>query len=165
MSKYTGSNIKFGVNRTFHVFQIPVFRFGLYRIYKFLWKTLQKSLNIILNKFESYRPVFSRVESRCCASIQVIFSNHTWSQYTSLNSECAQTPVFLFDLYRRYKFLWKKIKKSLTIIFNKLECYSRVFSSIESPILNSKKIVCMFSFQECFGGFGRYGRYWGYTIY
>ena len=36
-SKYTSLNIKFGVNRTFHVLKTPVYRFDLYRKYRILW--------------------------------------------------------------------------------------------------------------------------------
>ena len=34
---YTSLNIKFGVNRTFHVLKTPVYRFDLYGIYRTLW--------------------------------------------------------------------------------------------------------------------------------
>ena len=35
-SKYTSPNIKFGVNRTFHVLKTPVYQFDLYGRYKVL---------------------------------------------------------------------------------------------------------------------------------
>ena len=77
-------NIKFALNRLFHVVDTPAYRFDLYG-----------------------RP-------RTRAPMTIIIGSIIWSQYTSLNIKfgvnrmfyVVKTPVYRFDLYERYRTLW-----------------------------------------------------------
>ena len=83
-SQYIILNIKFGVNRTFHVRKTPVYRFDL---------------------CGSQRP---------CGPMTIIFGIVLQSQQTSLNIKFGvnrtfhvlKTSVYRFDLYARYRILW-----------------------------------------------------------
>ena len=83
-SQHTSLNIKFGVNRTFHVLKTPVYRFTY---------------------MGGTGP---------CGPMTIIFGGIIQSQSASLNIKFAvnrtfhvlKTPVYRFDLYGRYQTLW-----------------------------------------------------------
>ena len=130
-SQYTSLNIKFGVNRTFHVLKTPVYLFDLYGRYRTLftdddnfWQCYSELV---------YKPKYQiwceadvpyaqdpsyRLElyggTGPCAPMMTIFGSVIQSQHTSINIKFGgnrtfhvlKTAVYRFDLYGKYQTLW-----------------------------------------------------------
>ena len=82
-SQYISLNIKFGVNRTFHVLKTPVYRFDLYGRYR----TLVTDDN---NFWQCY--------------LELVYKPKYQAQCES-DVPCAEDPSYRFDLYGRYRTL------------------------------------------------------------
>ena len=82
-SQQTSLNIKFGVNRTFHVVKTPVYRFDLYERYRILWTDDGYFWQCYLSYYRSLNIKFG--------------VNRTF--------HVLKTPVYRFDLYGRQQTL------------------------------------------------------------
>ena len=80
-SQYTSLNIKFGVNRTFHVLKTTVYRFDLYGKYQTLWTDDDNFSQCYLEL--AYKP--------------------TYQFWCESDIPCTQDPSYRFDLYGRYQ--------------------------------------------------------------
>ena len=82
-SQHTSLNIKFGVNRTFHVLKTPVYRFDLYGRYRTRWTDDD-------NFWQCYLELVQKPKYQIWCESDV---------------PCAQDPSYRFDLYGRYRTL------------------------------------------------------------
>ena len=83
-SQHTSLNINFGVKRTFHVLNTPVYRFDLYGRYWTLWTDDDTFGSVIQSKHTSLNLKFG--------------VNRTF--------HVLKNAVYRFDLYGRFKTLW-----------------------------------------------------------
>ena len=129
-SQYTSLNIKFGVNRTFHVLKTPVYRFELYGRYRTRFTDDDKFGQCYLELV--YKPkyqIWCETDVPCaqapitdltymggtrpCGPMTIIFGSVIKSQHTSLNINFGmhrafhvlKTQVYRFDLHGRYQLL------------------------------------------------------------
>ena len=77
-------NIKFAVNRMFHVVKTPIYRFDLYRRHRTLWTDDDNFWQCYLELV--YKPKY-----------QIWFDSDV---------PCIKTPVYRFNLYGRYRTMW-----------------------------------------------------------
>ena len=83
-SQHTSPNIKFGVNRKFHVLKTTVYRFDLYGKYRTLCADDDNFWQCYLELV--YKPIYQ-----------------IWCEW---DVKCAQDPSYRFDLYGRHSTLW-----------------------------------------------------------
>ena len=115
-SQYTSLNIKFGVNRTFHVLNIPVYRFDLYGRYRTLFTDDDNFLQCYLELiYKPKCPIWCESDFPCsrsrytglvymggtrsCRPIQPIFNTN---QRIGNRSLCANVQLFVFGRNRVY---------------------------------------------------------------
>ena len=128
-SQHTSLNIKFGVNRTFHVLKTTVYRFDLYGRYRTLWTNDDNFWQCYLELVYKPKHLIWCASDVPCTQVyrfdlygryQTLwtdddnFCSAFQSQYTSLNIKFGvnrtfhvlKTTVYRFDLYGRYQTQW-----------------------------------------------------------
>ena len=123
-SQQTSLNIKFGVNRQFHVVKTTVYRFDLYGMTILFCGIIQSQYRSLNIKFGVTRPfhvlktlvqrfvLYERYQVLCTDDDN--FFSVIQSQHRNLNIKFGvnrtfyelKTPVYRFDLYGRYRILW-----------------------------------------------------------
>ena len=112
-SQHTSLNIKFGVNRMFHVLKTTVYRFDLYGRYQTLWtmtiifgsiiQSQHTSLNIKFGVNRTLQLTDDDNFGQC--SLELVYKPK-YQIWCESDVPCAQDPSYRIDLYGRYLILW-----------------------------------------------------------